>query len=157
MKYRNFVFFLLCLLFSGNTVSGSQICIKQEPKGNLPAYYCIYFKGVIEKGDHTKLNMEINKIRNLNCVVYLFYLRSYGGDVIEAMKIGRLIRKNCFVTLAPNFIESPNGILFLKIEDSDNLCLTTVKDEVEINYINGSSDGSKTTGSIDPIFAIVAV
>ncbi|MBU4314179.1 MAG: hypothetical protein KJ821_05250 [Actinobacteria bacterium] len=109
MKYRKFVFFLLCLLFAGNTVSGSQICIKEEPKGNLPAYYTIYFKGVIEKGDHARLNMEINKIRDLNGVVYLFYLRSYGGDVIEAMKIGRLIRKNCFVTVSPHFVKSPYG------------------------------------------------
>ena len=54
-------------------------------------------------------------------------------------------------------IETRNGTLFLKIEASDNLGLTTTTDEININYINGPSDEDKTTGAIDPIVAIIAI
>jgi hypothetical protein len=71
--------------------------------------YKVQFEGKIEKGDYEKLSTVAGDIAsemndnsdfsNLSPVLHLF---SPGGDLTEAMKIGRFVRKLHWMTTVPN-------------------------------------------------------
>jgi hypothetical protein len=61
----------------------------------------VLFEGKIKKGDYDKLLGLIGKDCEDRCPSSIF-LASPGGDVIEAMKIGRLVRKLRFETYIPS-------------------------------------------------------
>lgn len=60
----------------------------------------VILEGKIERSDYDKLLRLIDEdCRDLRCTG--IYLASPGGDLIEAMKIGRLVRKLRLETLCP--------------------------------------------------------
>jgi hypothetical protein len=73
--------------------------IKTEKGGsNL---YSIYIKGEIKRGDFDKFNSALQEIKSQNGIGLVVVLISIGGDAIEAMKIGELVRTNYLITQAP--------------------------------------------------------
>ncbi|KAA0946933.1 hypothetical protein FQ186_05530 [Pseudomonas sp. ANT_H14] len=64
--------------------------------------YAVTMDGPIEKGDAVKLEGLINRMLNMNGLssrLGYIYLSSAGGDIHEAMNIGRTLRKNKVQTL----------------------------------------------------------
>ena len=86
-------------------------------------YANIRLVGKIEKGDAEKFKIVVEYLRQEKITVNMLMLASIGGDVIEAMQIGRIVRKSYIPTHAPmnlaaDFICNgyPEG---LKDEDCD--------------------------------------
>jgi hypothetical protein len=67
----------------------------------------VLLEGTIEIGDYDKLLKRINEdCINYTCIDAI-YLASSGGNVIEAMKIGRLVRKLRLETHVPSDLPPP--------------------------------------------------
>ncbi len=65
-----------------------------QPEGVENCLYTLTLKGRIEPGDFSKVLRVIDSHNNSrSCKLYNIKLSSPGGDVDEAMKIGRIIRK----------------------------------------------------------------
>ncbi len=87
------------------------------PSHGLPyPAFCqeLYFQGEIVAGDYEKLETSVNANHP-----YLakMYIASPGGDLVEAMKIGRLIRKYLIEVEAPTVLPSGGGGLLRAISD----------------------------------------
>lgn len=99
--------FFIFSIFSINAIA---LDISYTPKRSIndPNEFCYHtflIYGDIKKGDFNLITSEINKLRkqygNTNCpqpIAPRIELDSNGGDVQEAMKIGKFIRQNNFNT-----------------------------------------------------------
>jgi hypothetical protein len=72
----------------------------------------VILEGKLERGDYDKLLRLIDEdCRDYSCTDGI-YLASPGGDLIEAMKIGRLVRKLRLETHVPSDVPAiPSGLL----------------------------------------------
>jgi hypothetical protein len=73
-----------------------------RPNPEYKDFYCAFIEGEIKRGDFLKLKNLYDEVRQSNGIIVQFWLKSDGGDVIEAMKIGSLIRKYNSATHAPS-------------------------------------------------------
>ncbi len=108
----------------------------------------------LETEDTLMIQANVSDIDGTVSEVTIFYKFSSSAEWNTSI-MSYSVESGCY-----NFninIKTQNGTLFLKIEASDNLGLTTTTDEININYINGPKDEAKTTGAIDPIVVIIAV
>ena len=83
--------FFLCILQSH--VKAADIIL--GPSNN------IHIIGEIKKGDFDKFNKVLNESKNNSLLINSICPASPGGDIIEAMRIGRLIRDSFIQTGAP--------------------------------------------------------
>jgi len=108
---------LVALLVSG-PAWGAEIlapAVHQTGDGHIPR---ISIEGPIEKGDYEKFR---GIVRNTGGQYTGIVLASPGGDLIEAMKIGSLIRRMRFWTKAPfDLYEGANQLLTFGIKDVKN-------------------------------------
>lgn len=65
-------------------------------------FYDVTIKGKIERGDFLKLSNLLDETHKSQHGIRIVWLSSKGGDVLEAMRIGRLIRQNHIWTYAPS-------------------------------------------------------
>jgi hypothetical protein len=112
MKYIIF-FALLLFPLSAQTAVVSMGSVvnsdSQECKlGGAQLCFALAIDGKIEKGDSQKLDSEIMRVkdyflknRNMNARVSGILFNSPGGDLLEAMKIGRIIRREMMSTHVP--------------------------------------------------------
>lgn len=126
---------LLSLTFSFNAPAASAEveCIwavekqasKARPSGFRPQVgmcYEAYLHGTIEKGDYEKV---VAFYRPSHKILGRFRLNSNGGDNEEAMKIGKLFRRNLISAIAPQRIPIPGVDLPMTLEGArphDFLC-----------------------------------
>ena len=78
-----------------------------RPKAGMCVYG--YIVGKIERGDYDKVH---DLIEQNYPFIWGFYLRSEGGDVEEAMKIGRLFRKLLLKAIAPSKLMGMTMMMF---------------------------------------------
>ena len=79
----------------------------------------IVIEGTIEQGDFNNFYDTVKKLFDTESAIGVVVLNSPGGDVIEAMKIGRLIRKLHIKTFAPLFY-NPKFVCFYNNPKSIN-------------------------------------
>jgi hypothetical protein len=89
--------------------SGAEIRFTRPSElGDLYFATNVILEGKVETGDYDKLLKLIDEdcgdYKNCNIVIYL---ASPGGNLIEAMKIGRLVRKLRLETEVPSDLPSP--------------------------------------------------
>jgi len=101
------------------------IASAQAAEITVDDYYGVQFEGKIEKGDYEKLFAAAGEIasemyNNPNRSIYpVLHLFSPGGDLAEAMKIGRLVRQLHWMTTAPENL--PNGLKDVQKHTMDQL------------------------------------
>jgi hypothetical protein len=102
-------------------VSLSATTIKTARDANHRALLGVIVEGEIERGDTVKLLNEL-MISDVGALpaVRLVFLRSKGGDVEEAMKMGTLIRRLRLVTEAPTTFDDKPILSTVLLADKDN-------------------------------------
>ena len=125
---KNIQLLLLALLFITTGASAAEIRKVTPP--DYPHINSILIEGLIESGDFLKFKQALTSQPSPDKVI----LWSAGGDALEAMKIGRLIRKLRMETEAPVifrlkdsdkvFCEMPLEGIKLEQEDPNCSCLS---------------------------------
>ena len=120
MRVKNKLFSLLGLIFVLNTnlLQAAQIDVYATEE-----FANIRLIGKIEKGDAEKFKIIVEYLREEKITVNMLLLASIGGDAIEAMQIGTIVRESFIPTQAPFALDSgftcngyPSG---LKEDDCD--------------------------------------
>ena len=120
MKVRYIFLLLLGLIFvlNENLLQAAQIDVYATEE-----YANIRLIGKIEKGDAETFKIIVEYLREEKITVNMLLLASIGGDVIEAMQIGTIVRESFIPTQAPFALDSgftyneyPSG---LKEDDCD--------------------------------------
>ncbi len=120
MRVKNIFFLLLGLIFilNENLLQAAQIDIY-----SMEEIVNIRLVGIIEKGDAEKFKRLVEDLRQKKRTVNMLMLASIGGDAIEAMRIGTIVRESFIPTYAPFASDSgftcngyPSG---LKDDDCD--------------------------------------
>lgn len=98
MRVKCKFFLLLGLLFilNKNLIQAAQIDIY-----TLDEIANIRLIGKIEKGDAEKFKKLIEDLRHEKKIINMLMLASFGGDAIEAMRIGTIVRESFIPTHAP--------------------------------------------------------
>jgi hypothetical protein len=112
-------------IFFGSTAYSAEITLDPLHISGKSTVHGILIEGDIKKGDYAKLHELIKNSRGGREVIYL---ASKGGDVLEAIKIGRLIRKFNISTEAPFYmpeIEPPFPILLAKVKKENLVCASS--------------------------------
>lgn len=94
-KLKTLSFLLLINLIAVTTVKAADIFIDTGDDPSIIFNHRIIISGQIVKGDYERL---INVVNIFGGIPDNIFLNSKGGDVIEAMKIGRFARKALLVT-----------------------------------------------------------
>lgn len=94
-KLKTLSFILLINLISVTTVKAADIFIDTGSYPSITLNHRIIIRGQIVRGDYEKL---INVVKKHGSIPENIFLNSRGGDVIEAMKIGRFARRALLVT-----------------------------------------------------------
>lgn len=118
LKYLFLVLLGLIFIFNENLVQAAQFDIY-----TVEDLVNIRLVGIIEKGDAEKFKRLIQDLRQKKRTVNMLMLASIGGDAIEAMRIGTIVRESFIPTHAPFALDSgftcsgyPSG---LKDDDCD--------------------------------------
>ena len=118
VKYIFSLLLGLIFIFNENLLQATQIDIY-----SMEGFVNIRLVGKIEKGDAEKLKGLVEDLRHKKRTVNMLMLASIGGDAIEAMRIGTIVRKSFIPTHAPFALDSdftcngyPSG---LKDDDCD--------------------------------------
>ena len=101
-NHLNICLGIILVCFSNNAFTAE--IKKWEPYSDLAGFNWVHFiiiDGNIEKGDFKKVKELFDSTIKSNCIVGGISLSSNGGDVVEAMLIGNLIRANYISTFAP--------------------------------------------------------
>lgn len=94
-KLKTLSFILLINLISVTTVNAADIFIDLSDVPQFTLNHRIIIRGQIVRGDYEKL---INVVKKHGSIPDNIFLNSRGGDVIEAMKIGRFARRALLAT-----------------------------------------------------------
>ena len=120
MRPRYIFLLLLGLIFiiNENLLQAAQIDVYATEE-----FANIRLIGEIEKGDAEKIKIIVEYLRDEKITVNMLLLASIGGDAIEAMQIGTIVRESFIPTQAPFALDSrftckgyPSG---LKDDDCD--------------------------------------
>ncbi len=95
------IFILFIIYFNAHAMEISVIGAGANPIGDK--YYFLFLKGDIQTGDYKKI---MNVIRNEKTFPADVSITSHGGEVVEAIKIGRFIRKASLKVGAVRFCDS---------------------------------------------------
>jgi hypothetical protein len=103
MQVRYIFLLLLALIFvlNENLLQAAQIDVYATKE-----YANIRLVGKIEKGDAEKFKMIVEYLRDEKITVNMLLLASIGGDAIEAMHIGTIVRESFIPTQAPFALDS---------------------------------------------------
>lgn len=119
LKYIFLLLSGLIFILYENLIQAAQIDVYSTEE-----YANIRLVGKIEKGDAEKFKIVVEYLRQEKITVNMLMLASIGGDVIEAMQIGRIVRKSYIPTHAPMNLDAnsicngyPEGL-----EDEDCDC-----------------------------------
>jgi len=109
------IFFLSLIIFQFLTNFALGADIKSERTWQAKKNARITIFGKIERGDYVKFRDLVVKLGKENVYIHTVDLNSPGGDVFEAMKIGKLIRKFMPGTWSPDsigdIVECPGGVV----------------------------------------------
>jgi len=94
-KLKKLSFILLINLISVSTVKAADIFIDTGSDPSISLNHRIIIRGQIVRGDYEKL---INVVKKHGSIPDNIFLNSRGGDVIEAMKIGRFATRALLTT-----------------------------------------------------------
>ena len=96
VKYLFFLLSGLIFILYENLIQAAHIDVYSTEQ-----YANIRLVGKIENGDAEKFKIVVEYLRQEKITVNMLMLASIGGDVIEAMQIGRIVRKLYIPTHAP--------------------------------------------------------
>lgn len=121
MRIRFLLISLVYLMFSlnYNLTQAAQINIKRWTS-KLPNGMIIRIEGKIEKGDFENFKQVVEDNKRKNKWIIRVDLVSSGGDVIEAIKIGKLIRYYFIPTSAPHYFAGEPFCWGLSEEQHEN-------------------------------------
>lgn len=121
MRIKFLLVSLVCLIFllNYNLLQAAQIILRGV-RSNPPNALEITIRGKIEKGDFEKIKKVIEDNKHRNKWIISVRLVSPGGDIVEAIKIGKLIRNNFIPTFAPLYFEGKPICAGLSEEQVDN-------------------------------------
>ena len=102
MRVRHIFLFLgMVFIFNDNLLQAAQIDVyATEESANIRLI------GIIEKGDAETFKIVVDYLRDEKLAVNSLLLASNGGDVIEAMQIGTIVRESLIPTQAPFALDS---------------------------------------------------
>lgn len=112
-------------LWLGTTAYSAEITIDPPHFQGKTNVIGILIEGEIQKGDYEKLH---SMIKNTHGGRERIYLGSQGGDLLEALKIGRLIRKLNITTIAPLMLKSSKlsmPFLLVKAKKENLVCASS--------------------------------
>ena len=119
VRYIFFLLLVVILIHNENLLQAAQIDVYATEE-----YANIRLIGEIEKGDAEKFKIIVEYLREEKITVNVLLLASIGGDAIEAMQIGTIVRESFIPTQAPFALDSrftckgyPSGL-----EDDDCDC-----------------------------------
>jgi len=101
IQHTSAIFFLFIVYFNAHSMEISVVDMGTNPVGDN--HYYLILKGDIQTGDYEKL---VNAIRVEKLFPSDMFITSHGGEVIEAIKIGRFIRKASLQVSAQQFCDS---------------------------------------------------
>jgi hypothetical protein len=103
MKKKNIIFLLLGLIFflDQNLLRAAEIDIY-----SIEEIVNIRLVGIIEKGDAENFKRIVEDLKQKKRTVNMLMLASIGGDALEAMSIGTIVRESFIPTQAPFALNS---------------------------------------------------
>jgi hypothetical protein len=100
MRMRGMIIPILCCIFFSvqDFSQAADISIKELKSQNMAD---VIFVGEIENGDFEKVSSLLQEAKDRELGIFKINLACPGGDVVEAMRIGKLIRGSFMATSSP--------------------------------------------------------
>jgi hypothetical protein len=124
LKFAQYIFIFVIMWITNHLAFAAEIVDRGPFSKEIDWAHTVTICGNIEKGDYQKFKQVCDKILQSNNIIGDVQISSIGGNVIEAMKIGSLIRKLYIITWSPLKGTAGNysPCNFLSSEKADNYC-----------------------------------